>query len=94
MFGEKIQMTTFCLKISFDLFFFVFLKLHQERTEERRKLVKGKQDGSATDMQEKWKKLLGSALSSHKEQRKSSKISLISYKRKCEISKEIIFLRI
>ena len=93
MFGKKIQMTTFCLKISFDLFF-VFLKLHQERTEERRKLVKGKQDGSATDMQEKWKKLLGSALSSHKEQRKSSKISLISYKRKCEISKEIIFLRI
>ena len=84
-------MTKFCLKISFDLF---FLKLHQERTEERRKLVKGKQDGSATDMQEKWKKLLGSALSSHKEQRKSSKISLISYKRKCEISKEIIFLRI
>ena len=73
---------------------FFFLKLHQERTEERRKLVKGKQDGSATDMQEKWKKLLGSALSSHKEQRKSSKISLISYKRKCEISKEIIFLRI
>ena len=61
--------------------------------EERRKLVKGKQDGSATDMQEKWKKLLGSALSSHKEQRKSSKISLISYKRKCEISKEIIFLK-
>ena len=47
------------------------MKLHQERTEERRKLVKGKQDGSATDMQEKWKKLLGSALSSHKEQRKS-----------------------
>ena len=87
-------MTKFCLKISFDLFFFVYLKLHQERTEERRKLVKGKQDGSATDMQEKWKKLLGSALSSHKEQRKSSKISLISYKRKCEISKEIIFLRI
>ena len=86
-------MTTFCLKISFDLFFFVFLKLHQERTEERRKLVKGKQDGSATDMQEKWKKLLGSALSSHKEQRKSSKISLISYKRKCEISKEIIFFK-
>ena len=85
-------MTKFCLKISFDLFF--FLKLHQERTEERRKLVKGKQDGSATDMQEKWKKLLGSALSSHKEQRKSSKISLISYKRKCEISKEIILLRI
>ena len=85
-------MTTFCLKISFDLFF-VFLKLHQERTEERRKLVKGKQDGSATDMQEKWKKLLGSALSSHKEQRKSSKISLISYKRKCEISKEIIFFK-
>ena len=73
---------------------FFFLKLHQERTEERRKLVKGKQDGSATDMQEKWKKLLGSALSSHKEQRKSSKISLISYKRKREISKEIILLRI
>ena len=93
MFGKKIQMTKFCLKISFDLFF-LLLKLHQERTEERRKLVKGKQDGSATDMQEKWKKLLGSALSSHKEQRKSSKISLISYKRKCEISKEIIFLRI
>ena len=69
------------------------MKLHQERTEERRKLVKGKQDGSATDMQEKWKKLLGSALSSHKEQRKSSKI-LTSYRRKCEISKEIIFLRI
>ena len=89
--GKKIQMTKFCLKISFDPF---FLKLHQERTEERRKLVKGKQDGSATDMQEKWKKLLGSALSSHKEQRKSSKISLISYKRKCEISKEIILLRI
>ena len=70
------------------------MKLHQERTEERRKLVKGKQDGSATDMQEKWKKLLGSALSSHKEQRKSSKITLISYKRKREISKKIILLRI
>ena len=37
------------------------MQLHHERTEERRKLVKGKQDteSSATNIHEKWKKILG-----------------------------------
>ena len=43
------------------LFFIKKLQLHHERTEERRKLVKGKQDteSSATNIHEKWKKILG-----------------------------------
>ena len=43
------------------LFFIKNLQLHHERTEERRKLVKGKQDTelSATNIHEKWKKILG-----------------------------------
>ena len=43
------------------LFLLKKLQLHHERTEERRKLVKGKQDteSSATNIHEKWKKILG-----------------------------------
>ena len=49
-----------------------FFQLHHERTEERRKLVKGKQDGSVANISEKWKKLLGSALSSQQSQKDES----------------------
>ena len=40
-------------------------QLHHERTEERRKLVKGNKDDASRNVHEKWRKILGSAMSQH-----------------------------
>ena len=54
-----------------------YYQLHHERTEERRKLVKGKQDGSTGNIHEKWKKILGSALSSQQSQKEERKYNFL-----------------
>ena len=46
---------------------FFFIQLHHERTEERRKLVKGKND-SKDNIQDKWKKVLALAQDKSTEQ--------------------------
>ena len=51
-------------------------QLHHERTEERRKLLQSKQGGAPQgDLSERWKKLLGSAMSSTRASSDARKIS-------------------
>ena len=47
--------------------------MHHERTEERRKLVKGSKEESSKNIHEKWRKIIGSALSENHESRDQSK---------------------
>ena len=47
--------------------------MHHERTEERRKLVKGSKEESSRNIHEKWRKIIGSALSDNHESRDHSK---------------------
>ena len=57
----------------------VFFKLHHERTEERRKLVQEKESGGgatgAGALSDRWKKILGSAMSSSNASKDRRRIS-------------------
>ncbi len=55
-------------------------QLHHERTEERRKLMQNKQGGGAGtgQLSDRWKKLLGSALSSTRDSQDYRRISKLN----------------
>ena len=55
-------------------------QLHHERTEERRKLVKGNKDDASRNVHEKWRKILGSAMSQNQAEKEDQSMFSIQFK--------------